>query len=261
MSSTTATGESAAAAGEASASRPRQTAIARFIFGTPSESAGSLVAPAPEWFHGWIKNTWPVWPRNRPISPNGRRGQPDRHATRLPLASRDAVGIVISARFLPRCVAQPRLSQCRAQNPRALAGSRARDAGSKRHGFSFHGAALACVLPSRFWPCVAWPGRAPRTPAAPSPQQQPAATPSPSPSGQKGGAGRGNAAAHAACGRSSIACRRIPPPSRRWRCPGARSTSPPPRARSACSTTRASRRPISPIPPTSSTAPIAQPGR
>src|SRR5215207_4208797 len=56
MSSTTATGE-AAAAGEASASRPRQRAIVRFIFRTPLKSAGSLVAPAPKWFHGWIKNT------------------------------------------------------------------------------------------------------------------------------------------------------------------------------------------------------------
>ena len=57
---------------------------------------------------------------------------------------------------------------------------------------------------------------------------------------------------------SSIACRRIPPPSRRSRFPAARSPSPRPRVRSACSTTRASRRPISPIPPISSTAPIAR---
>ena len=48
---------------------------------------------------------------------------------------------------------------------------------------------------------------------------------------------------------NSIACRRIPPPSRRWRFPGARSPSRPRRARSVCSTTRASRRPISPTPP------------
>ena len=56
---------------------------------------------------------------------------------------------------------------------------------------------------------------------------------------------------------SNIGCRRIPPPSKPWCFPGARSPSRRPRARSGCSTTRANRRPISPIPPISSTAPIA----
>src|SRR6185312_17270461 len=88
MSSTTATGESAAA-GEASASRPRQRAIVRFIFRTPLESAGSLVAPEPKWFHGWIKNTRPAGQQNRPLAPNGRRGQPLGVAA---VFSRDAVG-------------------------------------------------------------------------------------------------------------------------------------------------------------------------
>ncbi len=54
---------------------------------------------------------------------------------------------------------------------------------------------------------------------------------------------------------SSIACRRIRPPSRRLSCPAARSPSPRLPARSACSTKRASRRPTSPTLPTSSTAP------
>ena len=54
---------------------------------------------------------------------------------------------------------------------------------------------------------------------------------------------------------SSIACRRIRPPSRRLSCPAARSPSPRLPARSACSTTRVSRRPTSPTLPTSSTAP------
>ena len=195
--------------------------------------------------------------RNRPISPNGRRGQPPDAADRfLTRCCRDCDFRQISS----CCVPQP---DCRTVAAESASASwiAARDAGSKRHGFSFHGAASHAPCRHASGRCVAWPVRAPRTRARRRSQQQPAATPSPSPSGQKGGAGRGSAAAHAARRRSSIACRRIPPPSRRWRCPAARSTSPPPRARSGCSTTRASRRPISPIPPTSSTAPIAQAGR
>ena len=83
-----------------------------------------------------------------------------------------------------------------------------------------------------------------------APQPEPAATPS----GQKsGGAGR----PRRQCGGirlpppSSIACRRIPRPNKRWPFPGARSPLRPRRVRSACSTTRASRRPISPTPPIS----------
>ncbi len=132
-SSTTATGESAAA-GEASASRPRQTAIERFMFRTPSESAGSLVAPAPEWFHGWIKNTRPVRQRNRPIAPDGRRGQPPDAPTAF---SRDAVGIVIFGKSFSLLCTTASLSHCcgRIREGGWIAGR----AGSKRHGFSFHG--------------------------------------------------------------------------------------------------------------------------
>ncbi len=60
---------------------------------------------------------------------------------------------------------------------------------------------------------------------------------------------------------SNIGCRRIPPPSRPSCFPAARSPSPRPRARSACSTTRASRRPTSPTPPISSMAPTPRCGR
>src|SRR5580693_1088143 len=45
---------------------------------------------------------------------------------------------------------------------------------------------------------------------------------------------------------SNIVCRRIPRPNKRWRSPDARSPSPPPPVQSTCSTTRASRKPISP---------------
>ena len=99
------------------------------------KSAGSLVAPAPKWFHGWIKNTRPAGQQNRPIAPNGRRGQPPGVAAAF---SRDAVGIVIFGKISPCCVPPP---HCRTlgQKPRGywIAGR----AGSKRHGFSFHGGA------------------------------------------------------------------------------------------------------------------------
>ena len=45
----------------------------------------------------YLKDTWPVRRRNRPIAPNGRRGQP---LDVLTAFSRDAVGIVIFGRFL-----------------------------------------------------------------------------------------------------------------------------------------------------------------
>ena len=57
---------------------------------------------------------------------------------------------------------------------------------------------------------------------------------------------------------SNTGCRRIRPPSRRSNCPAAHRLSQPPPARSGCSTTRASRRPTSPTPPISSTAPTAR---
>src|SRR6478735_6920077 len=55
ISSTTATGESAAA-GQTGASRLRQTTIARFILGPHGSALGSPVAPAPGWFFGckWL---------------------------------------------------------------------------------------------------------------------------------------------------------------------------------------------------------------
>ena len=96
------------------------------------KSAGSLVAPAPKWFHGWIKNTWPARRRNRPIAPNGRRGQP---LDVLITFSRDAVGNVIFGRISPCCAPRPHCRTVAAE----FAG-RAR-AGSKRHGFSVHGGA------------------------------------------------------------------------------------------------------------------------
>ena len=221
---------------------------------TPSESAGSLVAPAPVWFHGWIKNSRLVRQRNRPIAPDGRQGQPPDASTAF---SRDAVGIVIFGKVSACCAPRPHCRTVAAESARRRL-DRGRT-GSKRYGFSFHGDAphAPCRHPSDR---VLGERRACR-----------------------GGELAGLAAA--TCGHAvtvaigpegwsragrpprrrrrpnNIACRRIPPPSRRWRCPAARSTSPPPRARSGCSTTRASRRPISPTPPTSSTASIAQAGR
>ena len=132
--------------------------------------------------------------------------------------------------------------------------------------FRYYGAALYAVRRHASGCCVAWPVHAPKTqarrPRSSNPRQR--RRPVKRPRAQKGG-GRRPAEAMAPMRRprrhrlrGSTACRRIPPPNRRWRCPGARSTSPRPPARSGCSTTRASRRPTSPTPPTSSTAPIAR---
>ena len=136
-SSTTATGESAAA-GEASASRPRQTAIERFIFWTPSEKR-KFISRASARLVSWMdQNTRPAYQRNRPISPIGRRGQPPDALTAF---SRDAVGIVILGRFLLVVHHGPHCRSVAAESARCALDRGAR-AGSKRYGFWFHGDAF-----------------------------------------------------------------------------------------------------------------------
>ena len=118
---------------------------------------------------------------------------------------------------------------------------------------------MAIVLPRRTMQPLAagacsafasW--RAARAEDAPSAQEHPAAAPS----DQRSAAGRPRRAGIAGRGRAAqiAAGFHHQADARRFR--AARSPSPRPRARSACSTTRASRRPISPTPPISWTAPI-----
>ena len=179
-------------------------------------------------------------------------------AWRTSAARRDAltpsVGIVISAGFFLLCNTA-RLSQSRAgiRGPRRIAGQQ----GANDMAFRFAARRHMRLAVTLLALCCAAGARAEDAGAPSAAAAARGNNPSPSPAGQKGGAGREPPPLRRRRP-NNIACRRIPRPGRRWRCPGARSTSPPPQARSACSTTRASRRPISPIPPTSSTAPIAR---
>src|SRR5256885_9627642 len=76
----------------------------------------------------------PVRRRNRPIAPDGRRGQPPDAPTAF---SRDAVGIVIFEKVSPCCAPRP---HCRSVAAKSAGARLDRGgAGSKRHGFSFHG--------------------------------------------------------------------------------------------------------------------------
>ena len=197
------------------------------------------------------QNSRPACRRNRPISPIGRRGQPPGAPAAF---SRDAVGIVIFEEVSPCCAPRPALSHCHGR-------IRGRTQRSKRHGFSFHGDAAHARLPPRFWSCAGASGALAEEAAAPASQPQPAATPSPSPSGQKGGAGRGRC-------RNTACRRRAAPPAAGFH-HDADAGAARPHARlhrhrrldPRCSTKRASRRPISPTPPISSTASIAPTGR
>src|SRR6185369_7872215 len=150
---------------------------------------GSLVAPAPVWFHGWIKNGRLVRRRNRPIAPDGRQGQPPEAWTAF---SRDAVGIVIFEKVSPCCAPRP---HCRTVKCGIHTARRDRGCAQGANGMAFGFTAtrpmrLAAALLIMCWVSGARAEEA----SSPASEQQPAATPSPSPSGQKGGAGRGNAA-------------------------------------------------------------------
>src|SRR6478672_5253439 len=136
-SSTTATGESAAA-GEASASRPRQTAIERFIFWTPSEKR-KFISRASVRLVSWVDQKYPASVSAEPTDITDRSartttGRTDRFLTRC---CRDCD----LGRFLLVVHHGPIVAVLR-QNPRGARLDRGARAGSKRYGFWFHGDAF-----------------------------------------------------------------------------------------------------------------------
>src|SRR5215216_3810271 len=94
------------------------------------------------------KDTWPLRRRNRPIAPNGRRGQP---LDVLTTFSRDAVGIVIFGGFLLVVYRGLNVALLR-QNPRRgwIAGC----IRSKTAWLFVSRRRVPCVSPPRFWSCV-----------------------------------------------------------------------------------------------------------
>ena len=144
----------------------------------------------------------------------------DNHRTQPTAFSRDAVGIVIFGQDFSLLCTTASLSHCCGRIRRARLDRGAR-AGSKRHGFSFHGDALLMRLAATLLVAVlgercARRGGEPAGVAAATCGH--AVTVAIGPSGW-GRPGRRRQLRH--LWPNNIACRRIPPPGKRWRCPAA----------------------------------------